>query len=176
MTRVGRKVSNNAAIRKLTNNYAAYCRCDSKLSAPLMCLMTYVATETALDSSDWEQGRGVMLCPVPREVGDVAKRFSLPNVYLAASSEGCGCGFLTRWKEKQELEQAVNERRELGSLLREEVCRSKKCELLICYAGYETKAITQKLKTSVEDLASVDFDRGWDYEVLLVEINPHDAV
>lgn len=131
-----------------------------------MCLMTYIATDVLLESDEWQEGKGVTICPLPAVLEDIKTQFSLPHVYMIASSEGCGCGFLTF----EDQVRAMKERADLGKILDAAVGGRTTLELLICFAGYERKPITQRLQSCTSQLSSVPFDNGWYYEVILVDV------
>ena len=135
-----------------------------------MCLVVYLASADPLPTTKWMGGMGVALTDLAPEADPVRAQFTLPNVYGVASSEGCGCGFLTHYKSGTELEESLAERRALSALLSSFPGGSKQFQLLIAYDGYETKPIDTCYKMEIEKLETCDFNKGWDYHVILVEL------
>jgi hypothetical protein len=136
-----------------------------------MCLVVYIASSEPLLTTIWEPEQGVCFCDLPPEKSDVRKQFRYPHVYTVASSEGCGCGFLTHHKTGSELQSAIEERKILAKLLQNNVIPNQKLQLLISYDGYETKEIDTRWKMKVKDLENCDFNKGWDYHIILVDLD-----
>jgi hypothetical protein len=135
-----------------------------------MCLVVYIACSKPLETSVWEVGRGVTITELPPENSDVRKQFTNPCVYYVASSQGCGCGFLARYGTGEDLQNALNERRELSKIIQQAGTSGESFQLLIAYSGYETNEIDMRWKLKIGDLVNCDFDEGWDYHVILVDL------
>lgn len=136
-----------------------------------MCLVVYIASSEPLPANEWKHGLGVTITNLDPKDNGIQKQFTYPHVYYVASSEGCGCGFLTHYKDGEDLEQALNERRALSTILLQNSTSKARFQLLVAYSGYERNEIDWRWKSSLEDLEKCDFNRGWDYHVILVEID-----
>ena len=89
-----------------------------------MCLAVYVASDSALPESKWnEHAPAFYLEAVPTsEV--VRKQFCYSHVYYAGSHEGCGCGFSKDGRDSQELQQCQANYRALVGVVSSPVKRA----------------------------------------------------
>jgi hypothetical protein len=104
-------------------------------------MLIYVASDYALPTSAWDQGRpGFHVTELAERDEPVRRQFSKPCIYYVGSHEGCGCGF--QYGEYEDLEEdpaalaaARDSRRQLAEFLSVALRSQPAVELFACWDG-----------------------------------------
>ena len=99
-----------------------------------MCLSVHIASNSPLPVGTWNpEARGFYLEAVSVDA-PVRVRFSLPNVYVAGSHLGCGCGF-QKYEDDDEPEKTQANYTALAGVVRDALSQSSSIEIFTCWEG-----------------------------------------
>jgi hypothetical protein len=101
-----------------------------------MCLSVHIASNAPLSVNPWNpDARAFYLETVPVDA-PVRAQFSLPNVYVAGSHLGCGCGFI-RYENDDERDKTQANYTALAGVIRDALTAGSSVELFTSWEGDE---------------------------------------
>jgi hypothetical protein len=122
-----------------------------------MCLSVHIASNVPLPVSTWNpEARAFYLEAVPVDAS-VRERFSLPNVYVAGTHLGCGCGF-SRYENDDERDKTQANYTALAGVIRDALSQSSSVELFTSWEGDDVLEPEVLESVSVSKLLLPEFE------------------